>query len=89
MTITSPSQLESGVLDLDGRVERSSRPNGNAWRNFTVFRWREDTFDAGAVGPIGSVGEDGELDLELLATMDRGGRENHGTLYYLRGCCGE
>jgi hypothetical protein len=30
MTITSPSQLESGLLDVDGRVERARRPNVNA-----------------------------------------------------------
>ncbi|ESK83030.1 hypothetical protein Moror_11745 [Moniliophthora roreri MCA 2997] len=65
--ITSPSMLETGVLDLDGRVERSKRPNGNAWKCFTVWRWRDGS-DAIAV-------ED-----------NRGGRENHGTLFYLRGC---
>jgi len=42
MDITSPTMLETGLLDLDGRIERSKRPNGNAWKTFTVHRWRED-----------------------------------------------
>ncbi|THV07565.1 hypothetical protein K435DRAFT_959640 [Dendrothele bispora CBS 962.96] len=64
MEVTTPSMLETGILDLDGRVERSRRPNGNAWKCFTIWRWRDDT----------------------LSGFDdnRGGRENHGTLYYLR-----
>ncbi|KAF8882293.1 Asx homology domain-containing protein [Infundibulicybe gibba] len=64
MTVTSPRMLETGVLDLDARAEKSRRPNGNAWKCFTVWRWREFP---------GGQGE-------------RGGRENHGTLFYLRGC---
>ncbi|KAF7291936.1 hypothetical protein MIND_01219100 [Mycena indigotica] len=35
MTISSPSQLENGLLDIDGRVERSKRPHGNAWKSLT------------------------------------------------------
>ncbi|KAE9410434.1 hypothetical protein BT96DRAFT_1011975 [Gymnopus androsaceus JB14] len=64
MDITSPSMLETGILDLDGRVERAKRPNGNAWKILTVYRWREDG----------------------VSSMDdnRGGRESHGTLHYLR-----
>ncbi|KAG6820307.1 hypothetical protein H0H93_002571 [Arthromyces matolae] len=38
--ITSPTQLESVLLDNDGRVERGKRPNGNAWKCITVWRWR-------------------------------------------------
>ncbi|RDB24081.1 hypothetical protein Hypma_008562 [Hypsizygus marmoreus] len=67
-TITSPSMLETGMLDIDGRVERARRPNGNAWKCFTVWRWR---------------GEPG--DMEVLGEGGRGGRESHGTLFYLRG----
>ncbi|KAJ3910225.1 Asx homology domain-containing protein [Lentinula edodes] len=64
MEITSPTMLETGILDLDGRVERGKRPNGNAWKVLTVYRWREDG----------------------VSSMDdnRGGRESHGTLHYLR-----
>ena len=69
MTITSPSMLETGLLDTDGRMEKTRRPNGNAWKSFTVWRWRGG--DAGA----GNWREGDE----------RGGRENHGTLFYLRG----
>ncbi|KAF9466702.1 Asx homology domain-containing protein [Collybia nuda] len=65
MTITTPSMLENGILDVDGRVSKSSRPNGNAWKCFTVWRWR---------------GETNNSDNDV-----RGGRQNHGTLFYLRG----
>ena len=59
--------LETGLLDMDGRIEKAQRPNGNAWKRVSVWRWR-DGMDGGGV--------EGE----------RGGRENHGTLFYLRGC---
>jgi hypothetical protein len=71
MEIVSPSQLENGVLDIDGRVERARRPNGNAWKCFTVWRWREDA--------------EWEGDFETFANDGKWGRENHGTLFYLRG----
>jgi len=69
MTITSPSMLETGLLDTDGQMEKARRPNGNAWKCFTVWRWRGG--DAG-----GGNWREGD---------ERGGRENHGTLFYLRG----
>ncbi|KAJ7255397.1 Asx homology domain-containing protein [Mycena rebaudengoi] len=69
MTITSPSQLENGLLDVDGRVERARRPNGNAWKALTLWRWRGDGSEY--MGAHGGR---------------RGGREDHGTLFYLRGC---
>ncbi|KAA1473305.1 hypothetical protein DENSPDRAFT_839763 [Dentipellis sp. KUC8613] len=71
VTVSTAAQIESAVLDLDGRVARGMRPNGNAWKTLTVWRWREDGEGAGA-----GVGVDPE----------RGGRENHNTLFYLRGC---
>lgn len=71
MDISSPSQLENGVLDTDGRVERARRPNGNAWKCFTVWRWREDVEWEGEFGTSANDGKQG--------------RENHGTLFYLRG----
>jgi len=37
---TSLSTFETALLDLDGRVERSQRPNGNAWKTFTVWKRR-------------------------------------------------
>ncbi|KAG7093708.1 hypothetical protein E1B28_007362 [Marasmius oreades] len=63
--VTSPTMLETAILDLDGRVGKDRRPNGNAWKCFTVWRWREGTEGGGD---------------------EKGGRENHGTLFYLRGC---
>ncbi|KAF9471827.1 hypothetical protein BDN70DRAFT_845074 [Pholiota conissans] len=65
MTITSPTMLETGLLDLDGRVDKTKRPNGNAWKSFTIWRWRQGA--------------------EYNPYDARGGRENHGTLFYLRG----
>ncbi|GLB42765.1 putative asx homology domain containing protein [Lyophyllum shimeji] len=62
-TIISPSQLETALLDNDGRVEKARRPNGNAWKCMTVWRWRGEPMDLGE---------------------GRWGRENHGTLFYLR-----
>ncbi|KAJ7150928.1 Asx homology domain-containing protein [Mycena crocata] len=70
MTITSPTQLESGLLDVDGRVDRSKRPNGNAWKTLTLWRWAGDSLEYGSVADGGR----------------RGGREDHGTLFYLRAC---
>lgn len=69
MTITSPSMLESALLDIDGRLDRNQRPNGNAWKCFSVWRWRQVP---------GSGSDEG-------VSNGRGGRENHGTLFYLRG----
>ncbi|KAJ6532778.1 Asx homology domain-containing protein [Mycena vulgaris] len=70
MTITSPTQLESGLLDVDGRVERTRRPNGNAWKALTLWRWTGDALE------YNSPSNDGH----------RGGRQDHGTLFYLRAC---
>jgi hypothetical protein len=71
MEISTPSQLENWVLDTNGRVEKGRRPNGNAWKCFTVWRWMEDVEWEGESGTSGDGG--------------KWGRENHGTLFYLRG----
>ncbi|KAJ7484368.1 Asx homology domain-containing protein [Mycena latifolia] len=70
MTITSPTQLENALLDVDGRVEKAKRPNGNAWKAMTLWRWTGDALE------YTSSSADGR----------RGGREDHGTLFYLRAC---
>lgn len=66
MTISDPESLENGILDVDGRVNRTervpARPH-NPWKVLTLWRWRGD---------------------DAFIPDDRGGRENHGTLYYLR-----
>ncbi|CAB4487177.1 hypothetical protein RhiirA1_436033 [Rhizophagus irregularis] len=36
--INNPTRLENEVLDFDGRVAKSSRPNGNAFKNFSIAR---------------------------------------------------
>ncbi|KAF7323623.1 ASXH domain-containing protein [Mycena kentingensis (nom. inval.)] len=54
MTISSPTQLEGALLDIDGRVERTKRPNANAWKTLTLWRWAGDTvnenYDTGMRG---------------------------------------
>ncbi|KAF9554241.1 hypothetical protein CPC08DRAFT_727305 [Agrocybe pediades] len=65
VTISGPSTLENALLDTDGRMPKSRRPNGNAWKSFSVWRWRPGA--------------------EYNPYDSRGGRENHGTLFYLRG----
>ncbi|KAK7059737.1 Asx homology domain-containing protein [Favolaschia claudopus] len=67
MTITSPSQLENGLLDVYG-IDRTTRPNGNAWKSLTLWRWPGDSLELNSL--------DGQ----------RGGRQIHGTLFYLRAC---
>ncbi|KXN89536.1 hypothetical protein AN958_05562 [Leucoagaricus sp. SymC.cos] len=43
VTISTPQMLETHILDMDARVKKNQRPNGNAWKCFTVYRWRVDT----------------------------------------------
>ncbi|KAF7348589.1 hypothetical protein MVEN_01376500 [Mycena venus] len=69
MTITTPTQLESGLLDVYG-VDRAKRPNGNAWKSFTLWRWAGDSLEHNLLEDNGR----------------RGGRQEHGTLFYLRAC---
>jgi hypothetical protein len=66
MTVSTPSSLDTGILDVDGRVDKSRRPSGNAWKALSVWKRRPD-------GDFG-------------VSIERGGRENAGTLFYLRGC---
>jgi hypothetical protein len=39
--IHNPTRLENEVLDFDGRVAKGSRPNGNAFKNFSIVRSEE------------------------------------------------
>ncbi|KAJ7931289.1 Asx homology domain-containing protein [Mycena leptocephala] len=57
------------ILDVDGQVDRTKRPNGNAWKSLTLWRWTGDS-----------------LEYSLANNERRGGREDHGTLFYLRAC---
>ncbi|TDL17073.1 hypothetical protein BD410DRAFT_901636 [Rickenella mellea] len=74
MIITSPSQLENTLLDMDGTVERNRRPHSNAWKHTTLWRFAEGR----------DVGLQGDLQIAML--LEKGGRECYGTLFYLRGC---
>jgi len=40
--VENPSALESRLLDEDGRITRSNRPNGNAFKSIRVIRGSED-----------------------------------------------
>ncbi|KAJ3089411.1 hypothetical protein HK102_006457 [Quaeritorhiza haematococci] len=40
--VTAPMQLERWILDLDGRVPKESRPNGNAWKSISLVRGGQD-----------------------------------------------
>lgn len=40
LTIISPTMLETALLDIDARVDKARRPNGNAWKAFNVYRYR-------------------------------------------------
>ncbi|KIJ37525.1 hypothetical protein M422DRAFT_231568 [Sphaerobolus stellatus SS14] len=73
-SIANPTQLETAFLDTDGRVTKSKRPNGNAWKSIGLWRWRDNE-----IPDITAFPDDSE---EAL----RGYREYQGTLFYLRGC---
>jgi hypothetical protein len=66
MTISTPSSLETGILDIDGRIDKAHRPNGNAWKTISVWKHK----DGG----------------DVAASIERGPRDNTGTLFYLRNC---
>ena len=40
--VENPSALETRLLDEDGRIARSKRPNGNAFKSIRVIRRSED-----------------------------------------------
>jgi len=40
--IETPTTLETKLLDEDGRVARSERPNGNAFKVIRIIRGTED-----------------------------------------------
>jgi len=40
--IENPSTLETKLLDEDGRIPRSYRPNGNAFKAIRIIRGSED-----------------------------------------------
>lgn len=66
MTVTTAASLDTGILDVDARVDKAHRPNGNAWKTLSVWKRRPD----------------GEFGMSI----ERGGRESVGTLFYLRDC---
>jgi hypothetical protein len=41
-SIENPTTLETKLLDVDGRVKKSERPNGNAFKIIRIIRGSED-----------------------------------------------
>lgn len=85
--VASPNQLESGLLDIDGRVPRGkeSRPNGNAWKCISVWTWRGGWGEWGNGGEDGGVGGVEGMEVDDQEQGKRGGRKDRGLLFYLRG----
>lgn len=86
MHVSSTTQIEDGLTDLDGRLPRSARSAGNAWKSVKLWRWPAGSED-GAEWEDGSGAMDEETleQATLAGLMERGGRECFGTLFYLRG----
>jgi hypothetical protein len=40
--IENPTALETKLLDIDGKVQKSERPNGNAFKSIRIIRGSED-----------------------------------------------
>jgi hypothetical protein len=40
--IENPTTLETKLLDEDGRIPKSQRPNGNAFKSIRIIRKNED-----------------------------------------------
>ncbi|KAF9647511.1 hypothetical protein BDM02DRAFT_3116982 [Thelephora ganbajun] len=51
MTITTPSSLESGILDTDSRVDKPQRTNGNAWKYLSVWKFLQGGGTDGFASP--------------------------------------
>ena len=77
MTVTTVTGLETGLLDLDGRIPRSSRAQpANLWKNISLWRWRPEW-------PNG-MEEDVIQQAVQSGAIPKGGREYYGTLFYLK-----
>lgn len=82
MVITSPTMLETALLDLDGRLERSNRPISNAWK--VVHVWRST---GGAQNLPVTYNDSADMDIQMTDSGgEKGMRTSYGTLFYLRGC---
>lgn len=86
MHVSSATQIEHGLTDLDGRLPRSAHAAGNAWKSVNLWRWPAG-LDDGAEweGGGGPMDEETLEQATLAGLMERGGRECFGTLFYLRG----
>lgn len=71
MTVSTPAQLITALIDIDGRIQRAERPRLDTWKILTVWQW---TTEAEVQG----------ISSEEAALLERGGRVCLGTLFYLR-----
>ena len=72
MTVSTPAQLITAVLDIDGRIRRAKRTRLGTWKILTVWQWSTEEDVQG-------------MSAEEAALLERGGRECLGTLFNLRG----
>lgn len=79
MEIRVLEELESAILQMDGRVPASYAGIGNSWKRFSLWKW--STALAEQFQLISSF--QGGVDTVEVGT--RGPREERGTLFYLRG----
>ena len=82
--VSTASELESVLLDLDGRVPRDSRGRKSRataplCKCFTLWRWPAAGF------PPEGMNSDELLHAVAGGAFPRGGRQGYGTLFYLRG----
>lgn len=72
MVVHTATQLITALLDLDARIPRADRPRLDTWKILSAWRLSEENEVQG-------------ISHEEAALLERGGRENLGTLFYLRG----
>ena len=70
--MSTPAQLITAVLDIDGRIRRAKRTRLGTWKILTVWQWSTEEDVQG-------------MSAEEAALLERGGRECLGTLFNLRG----
>lgn len=86
----SSSEVEQGVLDVDGRVPHAERQSGEDIPS--VNFWGDVKPSSHAIGAIRAAKaltvwrwkDEMKSDLEMQIALDKAGRDFLGTVYYLR-----
>lgn len=81
VAIKSLEELESTILDMDGRVRRDQWTINNTWKCFSV--WKQQTRLAEEYDALEAFAISSET--QGINLSSRGGREARGTMFYLRG----